>query len=58
MSAEFDPWDICLQLRNRGLLARPAKSDIVRLTPPLVINEREMRDSVAIIRNTVNSYIK
>lgn len=55
---EFDAWDVCLRLRNRGLLAKPTHGDIIRFAPPLVINEREMLECVSIIRSTVNSYIK
>lgn len=58
IAPEFDAWELCLRLRNRGLLAKPTHGDIIRFAPPLVINEREMRDCITIIRSTVNSYIK
>jgi ornithine--oxo-acid transaminase len=55
---EFDAWDVCLRLRDRGLLAKPTHGDIIRLAPPLVINEKEIMECVSIIRNTVLSYMK
>ena len=55
---EFDAWEVCLRLRNRGLLAKPTHGDIIRFAPPLVITEREMIDCVGIIRSTINSYVK
>ena len=54
----YDAWDVCLRLRNRGLLAKPTHGDIIRLAPPLVINEKELMESVAIIRDTITSLIK
>jgi len=54
----FDAWDVCLRLRNRGLLAKPTHGDIIRLAPPLVINEEQLMESMDIIRNTVASLIK
>ena len=42
-------WDICLLLKSKGLLAKPTHKNIIRLTPPLVIFEREIRDVVGTI---------
>jgi len=55
---EFDAWELCLRLRNRGLLAKPTHGDIIRFAPPLVINEKEMLECVKIIRSAVESYLK
>jgi len=55
---EFDAWEVCLRLRDRGLLAKPTHGDIIRLAPPLVINESELLDCVSIIRKVVSSYIE
>jgi ornithine--oxo-acid transaminase len=41
---------VCLRLRDRGLLAKPTHGDIIRLAPPLVINEAEVMESCNIIR--------
>ena len=56
--AEFDAWEVCLRLRDLGLLAKPTHGDIIRLAPPLVINESELLDCVSIIRKVVSSYIE
>lgn len=58
IAPEFDAWELCLRLRNRGLLAKPTHGDIIRFAPPLVINEKEMVECVSIIRSAVESYLK
>lgn len=42
-------WELCLQLKENGLLAKPTHGDKIRLAPPLVITEEQVRDSVRII---------
>lgn len=49
----FDAWQICLTLRDRGLLAKPTHGDKIRFAPPLVINEKEMRAAIDIIVDTI-----
>ncbi|KAG9267541.1 ornithine aminotransferase, mitochondrial [Astyanax mexicanus] len=39
---DYDAWRVCLRLRDNGLLAKPTHGDIIRLAPPLVINEDEV----------------
>ncbi|GFT72436.1 ornithine aminotransferase, mitochondrial, partial [Nephila pilipes] len=51
----LDAWDICLKLRDNGLLAKPTHGDIIRLAPPLVISDIEMSQCVEIIYNTFKS---
>jgi len=53
LSAEYDAWDVCLRLRDNGLLAKPTHDDKIRLAPPLVISEEQLRESVDIIANTM-----
>lgn len=55
---EFDAWEVCLRLRNEGLLAKPTHGDIIRFAPPLVINEKEMLECVSIIRKVIQSYVQ
>ena len=50
---EYEAWDVCLKLKNNGLLAKPTHGDIIRLAPPLVIDEKQMDDCVNIISNTI-----
>ena len=45
-------WDICLQMMERGLLAKPTHDDIIRFAPPLCINEEQLREAIGIIRET------
>jgi ornithine--oxo-acid transaminase len=58
ISKEFDAWDVCLKLKDRGLLAKPTHGDTIRLAPPLVINEAELAECCNIMRDTVLSLIK
>lgn len=51
-------WNICLKLRDNGLLAKPTHGNIIRLAPPLVITEEQLRDCVRIIEKTVLEYKK
>lgn len=46
-------WNLCLELKENGLLAKPTHGNIIRLAPPLVITEEELMDCVAIIEKTV-----
>lgn len=45
-------WDICLALKENGLIAKPTHEHIIRFTPPLVINEEQMAEAVGIIKKT------
>ena len=45
-------WDICLKLRDNGLLAKPTHGNIIRFAPPLVMNEEQLLDCVSIIKKT------
>lgn len=46
-------WNLCLQLKDNGLLAKPTHGNIIRLAPPLVISEEQLLDCVRIIEKTV-----
>ncbi|MBX2845174.1 MAG: ornithine--oxo-acid transaminase [Saprospiraceae bacterium] len=46
-------WDICLKLRDHGLLAKPTHGNIIRFAPPLVMTEEQLMDCVGIIRKTI-----
>ena len=49
-------WNICLELKENGLLAKPTHGNIIRFAPPLVITEDELMDCTEIIKKTFNSY--
>jgi ornithine--oxo-acid transaminase len=52
----FDAWDVCMKLRDNGLLAKPTHGDIIRFAPPLVITEHELMASLSIIKETILSF--
>ena len=45
-------WDICLKLRDNGLLAKPTHDHIIRFAPPLCINKEELMEAIGIIKKT------
>ena len=49
-------WDVCLTLRDNGLLAKPTHGHIIRFAPPLVINEEQIIASVEIIRKSLAEF--
>lgn len=46
-------WEICLQLKENGLLAKPTHGNIIRLAPPLVMNKEELFECISIIKETI-----
>jgi ornithine--oxo-acid transaminase len=42
-------WELCLQLKENGLLAKPTHGDKIRIAPPLVINREQVKECAAII---------
>lgn len=53
---DYDAWKVCLRLRDNGLLAKPTHGDIIRLAPPLIIKDDEIRECVEIIQKTILSF--
>ena len=51
-------WDICMKLRDNGLLAKPTHGNIIRFAPPLVMTETQLRDCISIIKNTISDFKK
>jgi ornithine--oxo-acid transaminase len=51
-----DAWDVCLALKENGLLAKPTHGDIIRFAPPLIITEQELFECIQIIRQTISNY--
>lgn len=49
-------WNICLALRDNGLLAKPTHGNIIRFAPPLVITEEQVLDCVNIIIKTLKQF--
>lgn len=51
-------WNICLRLRDNGLLAKPTHGNIIRFAPPLVMTEAQLLDCVSIIIETLKEFEK
>lgn len=51
-------WDICLALRDNGLLAKPTHGNIIRFAPPLIMNRGQMLDCISIIIKTLQQFEK
>ncbi len=51
-------WDICMALRDNGLLAKPTHGNIIRFAPPLVMNEEQLLECISIIINTLKQFEK
>ena len=49
-------WDVCLKLRDNGLLAKPTHEHIIRFAPPLVINEEQLLEAIGIIEKTLKEF--
>jgi ornithine--oxo-acid transaminase len=49
-------WNICLMLKENGLLAKPTHGNKIRFAPPLVITEEQIRECVAIITSTISTF--
>jgi len=47
-------WDLCLALRDRGLLAKPTHGDRIRLAPPLIITREQIDECVALIKDSLD----
>ncbi len=51
-------WDLCVALKDNGLLAKPTHGNIIRFAPPLVITEAQLMECVSIIEKTITSFKK
>ena len=51
-------WNICMALRDNGLLAKPTHGNIIRFAPPLVMSEEQLLDCVSIIIKTLQQFEK
>jgi ornithine--oxo-acid transaminase len=49
-------WDVCVALKNNGLLAKPTHEHIIRFAPPLVITEDQLMEAVELIHDTLKSF--
>nr|WP_299204136.1 ornithine--oxo-acid transaminase [uncultured Brumimicrobium sp.] len=51
-------WDLCMAMKENGLIAKPTHGNIIRFAPPLVMNEEQMMECVAIIEKTITEFKK
>ena len=51
-------WDLCVAMKDNGLLAKPTHGNIIRFAPPLVITEEQLNECLAIIRKTFLEFQK
>ncbi len=49
-------WNICLEFAKNGLLAKPTHGNIIRLAPPLIIQERQVEECIGIIEKSLKSF--
>ena len=49
-------WNLCMALKENGLLAKPTHGNIIRFAPPLVMTEEELMECVAIIEKTIRAF--
>lgn len=49
-------WDVCLKMRDNGLLAKPTHGHIIRFAPPLVITEEEINKAIKIIEESIMAF--
>ena len=51
-----EAWDVCVKMKELGVLAKPTHQHIIRFAPPLVITEEELRDAIAKIKEAILSF--
>ncbi|MEN8223883.1 MAG: ornithine--oxo-acid transaminase [Bacteroidota bacterium] len=49
-------WDVCVKMKENGVLAKPTHDHIIRFAPPLVINETQLHEAIGIIRESILSF--
>ena len=50
-----EAWDVCIEMANNGLLAKPTHQHIIRFAPPLIITEEELMEAVEIIKKSIKT---
>ena len=51
-----EAWDVCVKMKELGVLAKPTHQHIIRFAPPLVITEEELREAIAKIKEAILSF--
>jgi len=50
-------WDLCLVMKENGILAKPTHEHTIRFTPPLIITEEQMREAIGLIQQSMKEFI-
>lgn len=50
-------WDVCVAMKDNGLIAKPTHDHIIRFAPPLVINEEQIREAIDIFKSTIEQFV-
>jgi ornithine--oxo-acid transaminase len=45
-----EAWDVCLAMKDKGLIAKPTHNHIIRFAPPLIITEKQLREAIGLIK--------
>jgi ornithine--oxo-acid transaminase len=45
-----EAWDVCLAMKDKGLIAKPTHNHIIRFAPPLIITENQLREAIGLIK--------
>ncbi len=51
-----EAWDVCLKMKELGVLAKPTHQHIIRFAPPLVITEEQLREAIELIKEAITSF--
>lgn len=51
-----EAWDVCLAMKELGVLAKPTHGHIIRFAPPLVITEEQLRDAITLITKAIRQF--
>ena len=51
-----EAWDVCVKMKEMGLLAKPTHQHIIRFAPPLIITEEQLREALTIIKKAISSF--
>ncbi len=49
-------WDVCVKMKDNGVLAKPTHDHIIRFAPPLVINETQLHEAIELIKESIESF--
>lgn len=51
-----EAWDVCLAMKNNGVIAKPTHDHIIRFAPPLVITEKQLREAIGLIKESFKQF--